>query len=384
MRDDLADADRGHRPDASQTTGSVPQGLDSQESGEQALAIVGIATVVLIVVLLAIIFRSVIICLMPILVVDHRVAGRHRPDRLGQRGLRPQGRLLDPDDPGRRPLRHRHRLHPVLPLPLPRAAARRARTPRPPSVHALERAGEAIASAGGAVIVAFMALLLSSLGIFQAIGPALAIAVARHPARRPDAGPGHRHRARPGALLAVEEVAQGARGRPLRQDRRRRSAGARRGSPRSSGLHPGRARASSRFSFNPSFDFDLEPARRRRVDRGAEDLPGRTSRPARASRCRSSCTSDDGTLDQAELETYARRARGRRRRRRRSTPRSRPRTAPTAQFSVVLDERPGLRRGAAATSRDPIRDAAHELGTRGHRRRTSAARRRSSSTSRRR
>ena len=42
----------------------------------------------------------------------------------------------------------------------------------------MERAGEAIASAGGAVIIAFLALMLSSLGIFQAIGPALAIAVA--------------------------------------------------------------------------------------------------------------------------------------------------------------------------------------------------------------
>ena len=43
--------------------------------------------------------------------------------------------------------------------------------------HAVERAGEAIASAGGAVIVSFMALVLSSLGIFKSIGPALAIAV---------------------------------------------------------------------------------------------------------------------------------------------------------------------------------------------------------------
>ena len=49
---------------------------------------------------------------------------------------------------------------------------------RPAVAHALERAGEAIASAGGAVIVAFMALILSSLGIFRSIGPALAIAVA--------------------------------------------------------------------------------------------------------------------------------------------------------------------------------------------------------------
>jgi len=49
---------------------------------------------------------------------------------------------------------------------------------RPAVAHALERAGEAIASAGGAVIVAFLALILSSLGIFRSIGPALAIAVA--------------------------------------------------------------------------------------------------------------------------------------------------------------------------------------------------------------
>jgi RND superfamily putative drug exporter len=44
--------------------------------------------------------------------------------------------------------------------------------------HAVERAGEAIASAGGAVIIAFMAMVLSSLSIFRSIGPALAIAVA--------------------------------------------------------------------------------------------------------------------------------------------------------------------------------------------------------------
>ena len=37
--------------------------------------------------------------------------------------------------------------------------------------HAVERAGEAIASAGGAVIVSFMALVLSSLGIFRRSAP---------------------------------------------------------------------------------------------------------------------------------------------------------------------------------------------------------------------
>ena len=52
-----------------QATGSVPQSVDQEDSSAQTLAIVGIATIVLIVVLLALIFRSVIICLMPIVVV---------------------------------------------------------------------------------------------------------------------------------------------------------------------------------------------------------------------------------------------------------------------------------------------------------------------------
>jgi putative drug exporter of the RND superfamily len=99
-----------------QMTGSAPQQLDSQESGDKTLAIVGLATIVLIILLLALIFRSVIICLMPVFA-----------DRLGQRHLRPQGRLLDRGHPDRRALRHRDRLHPLLPLPLSRAAARRWR-----------------------------------------------------------------------------------------------------------------------------------------------------------------------------------------------------------------------------------------------------------------
>ena len=68
LRDGPRDRDRGHRPDV-QRPATVAQSLDSQESGEQAPSIVGIATVVLILVLLAIIFRSVIIALMPILAV---------------------------------------------------------------------------------------------------------------------------------------------------------------------------------------------------------------------------------------------------------------------------------------------------------------------------
>src|SRR4051794_24876035 len=51
-----------------QSTGAAPQSLDSQESSNKTLAIVGLVTILLIVVLLALIFRSVIICLLPFLV----------------------------------------------------------------------------------------------------------------------------------------------------------------------------------------------------------------------------------------------------------------------------------------------------------------------------
>jgi RND superfamily putative drug exporter len=160
-----------------QSTGPVPQALDSQDSGEDALRIVAIATIVLIVVLLALIFRSVIICLLPIVVVFlvSMIA-------TGLIGWANEAFDLKADASIEQILvvvlygvgtdyilfflfRYRERL-------------RQGEEKRASVVHALERAGEAIASAGGAVIVAFMVLVLSSLSIFRAIGPSLAIAVA--------------------------------------------------------------------------------------------------------------------------------------------------------------------------------------------------------------
>jgi RND superfamily putative drug exporter len=159
-----------------QSTGAVPQGLDSQEASEQTLAIVGFATIVLIVVLLALIFRSVIICLMPILVVA--LAGTIATGLIAWANeafdLKADSSIevilfvvlygIGTDYILFFLFRYRERL-------------RQGADTRGAVVHAMERAGEAIASAGGAVIVAFMALVLSSLSIFRAIGPALAIAV---------------------------------------------------------------------------------------------------------------------------------------------------------------------------------------------------------------
>jgi RND superfamily putative drug exporter len=160
-----------------QMTGAAPQQLDSQESGDKTLAIVGLATILLIILLLALIFRSVIICLMPVFVVF--VASQVA---IGLIAWANDIFSLKADSS----------IEVILIVVLYgigtdyilfflfryREQLRAGGDTRGSVVHALERAGEAIASAGGAVIVAFMALVLSSLSIFRSIGPALAIAVA--------------------------------------------------------------------------------------------------------------------------------------------------------------------------------------------------------------
>ena len=220
LRADLEDAVTGDLQYG--VTGNAAAGYDQQESGNKALLIVGLATILLILVLLALIFRSVLICLMPIIVVGPRVPGRHRADRHGQRDLRPQGEPGHRDDPVRRPLRHRHRLHPVLPVPLPRTAPRgrgeaarggaRARARRRGD-RLRRRCGDRGVHGAGAVLA--RDLPLDRAGAGDRGGG--------HPAGRAHAGARRRDGARPGALLAVEEVPRRARGRPLR--RRRRVAG---------------------------------------------------------------------------------------------------------------------------------------------------------------
>jgi len=161
-----------------QSTGAAPQSLDSQDSSDKTLAIVGLATILLIIILLALIFRSVIICLLPVLVV-------FLASQVAIGLIAWANDIFD--------LKADSSIQVILIVVLYgigtdyilfllfryRERLRAGETDtRGAVVHAMERAGEAIASAGGAVIVAFMALVLSSLSIFRSIGPALAIAVA--------------------------------------------------------------------------------------------------------------------------------------------------------------------------------------------------------------
>ena len=127
--------------------------------------------------LLALIFRSVLICLMPIIVVAI-------VSQIATGLIATANEIFD--------LKASSDIQTILVVVLYgigtdyilfflfryRERLREGEEKRPAVAHAIERAGEAIASAGGAVIVAFMALVLSSLGIFRSIGPALAIAVA--------------------------------------------------------------------------------------------------------------------------------------------------------------------------------------------------------------
>ena len=175
LRKDLGDAVTGDLRYG--VTGNVAAGYDQQESGNKALLIVGVATILLILVLLAVIFRSVLICLMPIIVV-----GLVSQVAIGL--IATANKLFD--------LKASQDIETILFVVLfgigtdyilfflfrYRERLREGEEKRVAVANALERAGEAIASAGGAVIVAFMALILSSLGIFRSIGPALAIAVA--------------------------------------------------------------------------------------------------------------------------------------------------------------------------------------------------------------
>jgi putative drug exporter of the RND superfamily len=158
-------------------TGAAAQQLDSQQSGNKAEQIVLLATLVLILVLLLVIFRSPIIALMPIITIAivAVVAQGLIADVNSALNLNADSQTtvilivvlfgIGTDYILFLMFRYRERL-------------RAGDAPRQAMATAVERVGEVIASAASVVIVAFLALLLSSLSIFRSLGPTLAIAVA--------------------------------------------------------------------------------------------------------------------------------------------------------------------------------------------------------------
>ncbi|WP_374227598.1 MMPL family transporter, partial [Streptomyces sp. AC627_RSS907] len=157
-------------------TGSAAQSLDERESSERAGTLVAVGTVVIIIVLLVAIFRSPIIALLPVVLI-----GLISPMATGL--IASANDVFD--------MKADRSIQELLTVVLfgvgtdyilfllfrYREALRAGEDAKGGMVHAVERVGEAIASAAGAVIVAFAALALSTLGMLKSMGPALAIAV---------------------------------------------------------------------------------------------------------------------------------------------------------------------------------------------------------------
>jgi putative drug exporter of the RND superfamily len=158
-------------------TGTAAQALDSEQSGTNAEKIVLIATLALILILLLLIFRSPIIALLPLIVIGvvSQVATGLISDVNTALHLNADSSVttllivvlfgVGSDYILFLMFRYRERL-------------RLGEDPKQAMVSAVTRVGEVIASAAGVVIVAFLALLLSSLSLFRSLGPTLAIAVA--------------------------------------------------------------------------------------------------------------------------------------------------------------------------------------------------------------
>ncbi|MCZ4125411.1 MMPL family transporter [Streptomyces sp. H39-S7] len=185
--DDVIDAVKSIRADAKPlltgtsltmgVTGTAASALDAAESSGDTDAMIMMGTLILIVVLLAAIFRSPLIAFLPVLMIAlmfmvstgliataSELGGLHADSGISSIlivvmfGVGTDYILF---------LLFRYR-----------ELLRAGQQPKEALTEAVTRVGETIASAAGAVIVAFLALLLSTMGSLKAMGPSLAIAVA--------------------------------------------------------------------------------------------------------------------------------------------------------------------------------------------------------------
>jgi RND superfamily putative drug exporter len=157
-------------------TGGPATMVDSEKAFAKSEMLIGVGTIVVILVLMLVIFRSPLAALLPIITVG--VVSMVAPPVIA---LVAKATGLEVDQSLQGILivvlfgigtdyilflffRYRERL-------------RMGDDKKEAMIIAVERVGEAIVSAAGAVVIAFSAMILASLGMFRAMGPALAIAV---------------------------------------------------------------------------------------------------------------------------------------------------------------------------------------------------------------
>jgi putative drug exporter of the RND superfamily len=157
-------------------TGDVALIADNQDAFEKAFVVVGVATVVLIIGLLLLIYRSPVAAFLPILTVG--LVSAIAPGLIAL-----VAKAFD--------LQVTQDLQTILTVVLYgvgtdyilfllfrfRERLRAGDTPKEALTTAVTRVAEVIVSAAGAIIVAFSALLLAVFGGFKSLGPGLAIAV---------------------------------------------------------------------------------------------------------------------------------------------------------------------------------------------------------------
>ncbi|MFF7468840.1 MMPL family transporter [Streptomyces sp. NPDC008092] len=175
LRDDVKQLARGTNLEV-KLGGSAAQALDQQDSSKRGEALIGIGTFVIILVTLLIIFRAPILAFLPLVVIGVVSA-------IANGLIAYATKLFD--------LQANSSVSSILIVVLfgvgtdyflflmfrYRERLRAGDEPKEAMVNAVGRVGEAIASAAGAVIIAFLALVLSTLGFLKQMGPALAIAV---------------------------------------------------------------------------------------------------------------------------------------------------------------------------------------------------------------
>jgi RND superfamily putative drug exporter len=161
-----------------QVGGQAAQGLDQQDAGKTSDAVALFGSLLIIIVTLSIIFRSPLVAIMPLVLligVVFTVANALIADATKVFGLQANSSIsallivvvlgVGTDYFLFLMFRYRERL-------------RAGDEPKQAMINSVARVGEAIASAAGAVIIAFCALALSTLGFLTQLGPALAILVA--------------------------------------------------------------------------------------------------------------------------------------------------------------------------------------------------------------
>lgn len=161
-----------------QVGGQAAQNLDQQDAGKTSDAVALFGSLLIIIVTLSIIFRSPLIAVMPLILllgVVFTVSNALIADATKVFGLQANSSIsallivvvlgVGTDYFLFLMFRYRERL-------------RAGDEPKQAMINSVTRVGEAIASAAGAVIIAFCALALSTLGFLTQLGPALAILVA--------------------------------------------------------------------------------------------------------------------------------------------------------------------------------------------------------------